>query len=105
MVDTLIWASLGILVILAVMNQIKVQHLERTVADLRRRLDAVAAHLHLEPAVTVPPEVAGLIRAGRKIEAIKVYRTATGAGLAEAKEAVERMERETAAPPNRIIQP
>src|SRR5690606_31010512 len=33
-----------------------------------------------------------LLREGRKIEAIKVYREATGCGLAEAKAGVERLE-------------
>ena len=37
-------------------------------------------------------EIKGHIAAGRRIEAIKVYRDATGAGLAEAKEAVELIE-------------
>lgn len=34
-----------------------------------------------------------LIRGGQKIQAIKLYRGATGAGLAEAKAAVEHLER------------
>jgi ribosomal protein L7/L12 len=37
-------------------------------------------------------EIASLLRAGKKIEAIKVYRVDTGVGLAEAKAAVERLE-------------
>jgi ribosomal protein L7/L12 len=37
-------------------------------------------------------DIKGYIAAGRKIEAIKLYREATGAGLAEAKEAVELIE-------------
>jgi ribosomal protein L7/L12 len=37
-------------------------------------------------------QIATELAAGRKIEAIKLYRTATGAGLAEAKQAVEAME-------------
>jgi ribosomal protein L7/L12 len=36
-----------------------------------------------------------LLHSGRKIEAIKQYRQQYGTGLKEAKEAVERMERET----------
>ncbi len=36
-------------------------------------------------------DVLGALRAGRKIEAIKIYRKKTGVGLAEAKEAVEAM--------------
>jgi ribosomal protein L7/L12 len=39
------------------------------------------------------PRVRELIAAGKKLEAIKVWREATGAGLAEAKDAVERLER------------
>ncbi|MGB6044253.1 MAG: ribosomal protein L7/L12 [Pirellulales bacterium] len=38
-------------------------------------------------------EILNLLAAGKKIAAIKRYREATGAGLAEAKEAVERIER------------
>jgi ribosomal protein L7/L12/sugar lactone lactonase YvrE len=38
-------------------------------------------------------EVAKLVQSGQKIEAIKRYRQLTGAGLAEAKDAVERLER------------
>lgn len=34
-------------------------------------------------------EVYALLQAGHKVEAIKVYREATGVGLAEAKAAVE----------------
>lgn len=44
------------------------------------------------PRSEAPPEVLQLIRAGKKIEAIKVYREAMGVGLKEAKEAVERIE-------------
>ncbi|GAB4149550.1 MAG: hypothetical protein Fur0021_10690 [Candidatus Promineifilaceae bacterium] len=44
--------------------------------------------------------VRALLESGRKIEAIKVYRQAFGVGLAEAKAAVEQMERgETVTPP------
>lgn len=38
-------------------------------------------------------QIRSLLSAGRKIEAIKVYREATGAGLAGAKNAVEAIER------------
>jgi hypothetical protein len=37
----------------------------------------------------MPPEVVELARAGRKIEAIQAYRSLTGAGLAESKNAVD----------------
>ena len=38
-------------------------------------------------------ELQDLLAAGKKIEAIKLFRERTGAGLAEAKKAVEAMER------------
>jgi ribosomal protein L7/L12 len=41
-------------------------------------------------------EIRGLLESGQKIEAIKRYREMTGAGLAEAKEAVEAIERRSA---------
>ena len=37
-------------------------------------------------------EVRGLVRAGNKIEAIKLYREHTGLGLKESKDAVEALE-------------
>jgi len=37
-------------------------------------------------------EIASLLRAGKKLNAIKVYREVTGASLAEAKDAVERLD-------------
>lgn len=40
----------------------------------------------------ITPEIAAAIRAGRKIEAIKLYREAHGVGLKEAKDAVDAYE-------------
>jgi len=37
-------------------------------------------------------EIASLLRTGKKINAIKAYREVTGASLAEAKDAVERLD-------------
>ena len=39
----------------------------------------------------IPSHVVALAREGKKIEAIKAYREATGVGLAEAKQAVEQL--------------
>ena len=44
-------------------------------------------------------DLSSLIRQGRKIEAIKLYRAQTGVGLAEAKAAVEAMEGGESPPP------
>lgn len=68
----------------------------RTSEQLRmqRQLDAIMKHLGLaEPPLSRPgalsPQVAVLVAAGRKIEAIKRYRQETGEGLKQAKAAVE----------------
>jgi hypothetical protein len=69
--------------------------LSRTEARLERverRLNLVLRHLGIDPAPGSPlsDRVRGLADdPARKIEAIKVYREETGAGLAEAKAAVE----------------
>lgn len=71
----------------------------RTRTELTRRLnrledkvDLLLKHAGLEePPVPRQDEVVALVRAGKKIEAIKVYREATGVGLVEAKNAVERL--------------
>ena len=41
---------------------------------------------------TLSPQVQEALRRGNKIEAIKIYRELTGAGLAEAKQAIDRLE-------------
>lgn len=61
---------------------------------LQRQVDAIMKHLGLpEPPVSRPgalsPQVAELVAAGRKIEAIRLYRQKTGEGLKQAKTAVE----------------
>ncbi len=58
----------------------------------------------------LPPEKAAAFEAalvnGRKIEAIKIYRESTGAGLAEAKTAVEKIEADwRAASPEKFSKP
>lgn len=72
---------------------------KKTRVELLRRLDRLEDKVDLllnhagleEPPVPRKDEVVSLVRAGKKIEAIKVYREATGAGLAEAKRAVEQL--------------
>ncbi|MER7762538.1 ribosomal protein L7/L12 [Streptomyces sp. NPDC097619] len=93
----------GLVVVLAVVGAVssvsgalagRIHRLERQNARLERRLDLLMTHLGIEER-TEPgmAEVRALLLKGRKIEAIKEYRRLTGAGLREAKEAVEAMER------------
>lgn len=66
--------------------------LRRRLARLESKTDAVMQNLGITwepPAPGGSDTVISHLRAGRKIEAIKVYREETGTGLKEAKEAVE----------------
>lgn len=67
--------------------------LSRQVAALDRKLDLILAHLGLEAPQREYAEVVEHLRAGRKIQAIKAFREATGAGLADAKNEVDAMAR------------
>ena|ERR1051326_6611583 len=63
-----------------------------SVARVERKLNALLRHHGVDPTQGLPlsDRVKSLANdPSRKIEAIKVYREETGAGLAEAKEAVE----------------
>lgn len=55
-------------------------------------MDLLLDHLGVEePPILGMERVHELLRQGKKIEAIKVYRQLTGEGLKESKDAVERM--------------
>jgi ribosomal protein L7/L12 len=56
---------------------------------VERKLDRLLAKLGVDPHPPLSDRVKELAGEGRKIEAIKLYRDETGAGLAEAKAAVE----------------
>jgi len=73
---------------------------ERTGSGLKEAKDAVEAlergeRLPTPTAIltTVDQDVVSLLREGKKIDAIKLYRDKTGVGLAEAKQAVEALAR------------
>lgn len=70
---------------------------------MQRQIDAIMKHLGLdEPSASRPgmlsAQVAALVAAGHKIEAIRLYRQETGEGLKQAKAAVEGVPACTAAP-------
>jgi ribosomal protein L7/L12 len=69
--------------------------LSRRVADLEQRMAALegGGPAAAPTAPDADPQVRALLQSGNKIEAIKRYRELTGVGLAEAKDAVEAIER------------
>ena len=64
----------------------RVARLERQIAFLMENL---GVEYHEEPNQGVSPEVADLVRRGRKIQAIKLFRQETGADLRYAKESAD----------------
>ncbi|MGW5608433.1 ribosomal protein L7/L12 [Streptomyces sp. NPDC003753] len=69
----------------------RIKRTDRRMARVERKLDLVLDHLGLHRTDPDLERVAALLRDGKNIQAIKVYREITGADLKEAKEAVERM--------------
>jgi hypothetical protein len=70
----------------------------RTLSRLEGKLDALLKHqgVQFDPYSDLPPAVLDALRRGKKIEAIKEYRAATGADLKDAKDAVEELQRRAA---------
>ena len=62
-----------------------------SVVRLERKVDVLLKHSGVDLTAVAAREAEVFVKAGRKIEAIKVYRELTGVGLAEAKAAVEKL--------------
>ena len=74
------------------------EHQRHALSRLEAKLDALLKHqgIQFDPFSDCPPAVVDALRRGKKIDAIKAYRAATGAGLKEAKEYVEEVQRRAA---------
>lgn len=70
--------------------------LRRRVADLENRMQFMYKKMNIEyveePSL-INPKIVEFLRMGNKIEAIKVYREANDVGLAEAKQAIDEIEK------------
>ncbi|MFJ9666380.1 hypothetical protein ACIRPP_17465 [Streptomyces sp. NPDC101219] len=84
--------SLTCLVILGAAGlQSRIARTDRRLARVERKLDRVLDHLGLQEELPGREEITALVREGKTVQAIKVYREATGADLLEAKQAVDRL--------------
>ena len=54
-----------------------------------RKLNLILANLGIDPYEGMDQQIIELVRGGQKIQAIKLYREQTGAGLKESKDYVE----------------
>ena len=68
----------------------RINELEDRLKFIYRRLNIEYADPNSDPVLS--PQIQDALRRGNKIEAIKIYREMTGAGLAEAKDAIDRAE-------------
>lgn len=76
-------------------TEIDLIQLRARVKELEERLEFIYKHLHIEYSDNPDnknTKIIELIKAGNKIGAIKVYREMYNVGLAEAKDAVDKME-------------
>ncbi len=85
----LIFVAVALVMLLGVESRIG--RADKRVARVERKLDLIMDHLGLRDEDPRMDEVVALAREGKKVPAIKVYREITGAGLKEAKDAVERI--------------
>jgi len=87
--------TVGIALVVIGARVISLDQRLRALSRLEGKLDALLKHqgIRFDPYSEVPPPVLDALRRGKKIEAIKEYRAATGVGLAEAKEFVEEVQR------------
>ena len=89
---SIVVALVGIVLIAIASRSSTTKNLERKLDRLERKLDLVMRQLGVEqPTAAADDDVVALVRAGHRIEAIKRYRELTGAGLKEAKDAVDQI--------------
>lgn len=85
----LLWIAV---VVFALTNYLQRGEILRRVRRLERQARYLRTHADLPPPGAAHPEVLALVRAGRRVEAVRLYREQTGVSLPESREAVEDME-------------
>ncbi|WP_274561896.1 ribosomal protein L7/L12 [Streptomyces spiramyceticus] len=90
--EMLFLALLIVIVLVGSITDGRIKRTTRNVARLERKIDLILGQLGIQEADPELDRVNTLLRDGKKIPAIKLYREITGADLVEAKNAVERME-------------
>jgi ribosomal protein L7/L12 len=94
------WALLTSLAVIALVARLKkIQTRGGVLSRMEAKLDLLLkqAGINFDPFKDVPSNIVEAVRAGDKIEAIKLYRQANRIGLREAKEAIEEMQRRAGA--------
>ncbi|WP_413758071.1 hypothetical protein [Streptomyces sp. MMBL 11-3] len=90
------YSLIGALVVLVGLTTVaatesRARRLDRRMTRLEHKIDLLLRHGGIEDDDPALAEVAALARRGQDVAAVKKYREATGAGLLEAKQAVDRV--------------
>ncbi|MFG2191727.1 ribosomal protein L7/L12 [Streptomyces sp. NPDC048639] len=90
--DIAVFLLIPLIGLLGLTLERKLDRIDRRNIRLERDIRRILDHLGIGEPEPGMDRVGDLLRKGKKIEAIKAYREITGAGLKEAKDAVERLE-------------
>ncbi|HZF89071.1 MAG TPA: hypothetical protein VE614_11900 [Streptomyces sp.] len=92
-VDSVALVLIALIVFVSVIgHEARFSRLDKRLTRIERKLDLLLGHLDVPVEDPGMDEVAALARDGKPIEAMKAYRRVTGAGLKEAKDAVDRLQ-------------
>lgn len=84
--DSIIWIIAGATLLFSILSSIN--QLQNDVKHTNKILEKIAKQIGV-PEPPVDAEINALVLEGKKIQAIKLYRQATGLGLKEAKEHID----------------
>jgi hypothetical protein len=92
--DFPIWLLVA-LIVGYVLGRVSRPSQDSNLSRIDRKLTMLTEHFKLkwDPTVGVPEEVIAKVRAGQKVDAIKLYRELTGKGLKESHELVEEIDK------------
>jgi Ribosomal protein L7/L12 C-terminal domain len=86
--DAVFWLSLGTLIVV-LLSLTRNPSATCDNSRLERKVDLILSHLGLDPHEGLDGKIVELVKSGQKIQAIKLYREQTGAGLKDARDYVE----------------
>ncbi|MEV7783965.1 hypothetical protein AB0O72_01000 [Streptomyces sp. NPDC088106] len=89
--DIAILALICVVLLATMTLQTHFSRSERRAARIERKLDLVLGHLGIEEEVPRMDEIISLVRQGKQVQAVKLYRESMGTDLLEAKQAVDRL--------------
>lgn len=92
--EVAVWL-LGAFVVGFVLGRVSKSSADGNLWQIDRKLTMLTEHFKLkwDPTIGVPEEVLAQVRAGNKVEAIKLYRDLTGKGLKESHDLIDEIDK------------